>query len=70
MEDPLRTSSSSYPFCARFRFILDEQLKEASACDEVKAALSAKISREQIGAEIDLMISGNQPVRPSYDLYM
>ncbi|PRQ38261.1 hypothetical protein RchiOBHm_Chr4g0411851 [Rosa chinensis] len=68
MEDPLRASSSSYPFW--FRFILDEQLKEASACDEVKAALSAKISREQIGAEIDLMISGNQPVRPSYDLYM
>ncbi|XP_070678295.1 uncharacterized protein [Malus domestica] len=43
--------------------MLDEELKEAAACDEVKAALSVKISRERIGTEIDLMISGNQPVQ-------
>ncbi|TQD93514.1 hypothetical protein C1H46_020861 [Malus baccata] len=48
---------------ARFGFMLDEELKEAAACDEVKAALSVKISRERIGTEIDLMISGNQPVQ-------
>ncbi|KAL6189915.1 hypothetical protein ACLB2K_036316 [Fragaria x ananassa] len=62
MEDPLRVLRA-IRFGARFRFVLDEQLKEAAACDEVKAALSAKISRERIGAEIDLMISGNQPVQ-------
>ncbi|KAM5569765.1 hypothetical protein ABKV19_016997 [Rosa sericea] len=69
--------TSSYVFCltnkitprsgvmmgTKFNFILDEQLKEAAACDEVKAALSAKISRKRIGAEIDLMISANQPVQ-------
>ena len=38
---------------ARFGFILDEELKEAAACDEVKAALSAKISRERIGTEVN-----------------
>uniref|UniRef100_A0A7N2M9M0 Poly A polymerase head domain-containing protein n=1 Tax=Quercus lobata TaxID=97700 RepID=A0A7N2M9M0_QUELO len=50
-------------FCARFGFLLDEDLKEAASCDEVKDALAAKISRERIGVEIDLMLSGNQPVK-------
>lgn len=62
MEDPLRVLRA-IRFGARFRFILDEQLKQAAASDEVKAALSAKISKERIGAEIDLMISGNEPVQ-------
>ncbi|KAM1211024.1 hypothetical protein ACFX2I_002811 [Malus domestica] len=62
MDDPLRVLRA-IRFGARFGFILDEELKEAAACDEVKAALSAKISRERIGTEIDLMISGNQPVQ-------
>ncbi|KAE8682317.1 Polynucleotide adenylyltransferase family protein isoform 4 [Hibiscus syriacus] len=48
---------------ARFDFTLDEELKKAAACGDVKAALAAKISRERIGTEIDLMISGNQPVK-------
>lgn len=48
---------------ARFDFTLDEDLKVAAACDDVKNALAAKISRERIGTEIDLMISGNQPVK-------
>ncbi|KAM5569753.1 hypothetical protein ABKV19_016988 [Rosa sericea] len=45
MEDLLRVLRA-IRFGARFGFILDEQLKEAATCDEVKAALSAKISRE------------------------
>ncbi|CAB4283094.1 unnamed protein product [Prunus armeniaca] len=62
MDDPLRVLRA-IRFGARFGFILDEELKEAASCHEVKAALSAKISRERIGTEIDLMISGNQPVQ-------
>ena len=37
---------------ARFEFVLDEELKEAASCDDVKAALAAKISRERIGIEV------------------
>ena len=37
---------------ARFEFILDEDLKQAAACEEVKDALAAKISRERIGTEV------------------
>ncbi|KAA0031671.1 putative CCA tRNA nucleotidyltransferase 2 [Cucumis melo var. makuwa] len=62
MDDPLRVLRA-IRFCARFEFTLDEELKEAAACEEVKAALAAKISRERIGVEIDLMIAGNQPVK-------
>jgi hypothetical protein len=47
------------PYClicghlgARFGFLLDEELKEAASCDEVKDALAAKISRERIGVEV------------------
>lgn len=62
MDDPLRVLRA-IRFCARFEFTLDDELKEAAACEEVKAALAAKISRERIGVEIDLMIAGNQPVK-------
>ncbi|KAF9610722.1 hypothetical protein IFM89_024572 [Coptis chinensis] len=48
---------------ARFGFVLDKELKEAASSDEVKAAIADKISRERIGHEIDLMISGNEPVK-------
>ncbi|GMY31397.1 tRNA nucleotidyltransferase cca2-like isoform X2 [Fagus crenata] len=61
LDDPLRVLRA-IRFGARFGFLLDEELKEAASCDEVKDALAAKISRERIGVEIDLMISGNQPV--------
>lgn len=37
---------------ARFEFTLDEDLKGAAACDDVKDALAAKISRERIGTEV------------------
>ncbi|XP_039003191.1 tRNA nucleotidyltransferase cca2-like isoform X2 [Hibiscus syriacus] len=62
LDDPLRVLRA-IRFGARFDFTLDEELKKAAACDDVKAALAAKISRERIGTEIDLMISGNQPVK-------
>ncbi|GLT68940.1 hypothetical protein SLA2020_411300 [Shorea laevis] len=62
LDDPLRVLRA-IRFGARFGFVLDEELKEAASCDEVKDALAAKISRERIGVEIDLMISGNQPVK-------
>ncbi|KAJ7969689.1 CCA tRNA nucleotidyltransferase [Quillaja saponaria] len=62
LDDPLRVLRA-IRFGARFEFTLDEELKEAAASDDVKAALAAKISRERIGTEIDLMISGNQPVK-------
>ncbi|PPS11746.1 hypothetical protein GOBAR_AA08891 [Gossypium barbadense] len=62
LDDPLRVLRA-IRFGARFDFTLDEELKKAAACDDVKTALAAKISRERIGTEIDLMISGNQPVK-------
>ncbi|GLT71195.1 hypothetical protein SLA2020_432290 [Shorea laevis] len=58
LDDPLRVLQA-IRFGARFGFTLDEELKKMAACDDVKAALAAKISRERIGTEIDLMISGN-----------
>lgn len=42
---------------ARFEFTLDEELKEAASCEEVKAALAAKISRERIGVEVRLILN-------------
>lgn len=62
LDDPLRVLRA-IRFGARFEFMLDEELKEAAACDEVKAAIADKISRERIGHEINLMISGKQPVK-------
>ncbi|KAF7844029.1 putative CCA tRNA nucleotidyltransferase 2 isoform X1 [Senna tora] len=62
LDDPLRVLRA-IRFGARFEFILDQDLKGAAACDEVKDALANKISRERIGTEFDLMISGNQPVK-------
>ncbi|WCJ35041.1 Polynucleotide adenylyltransferase family protein [Euphorbia peplus] len=62
LDDPLRVLRA-IRFGGRFGFILDEELKTAAACDDVKDALSTKVSRERIGTEIDLMISGNQPVK-------
>ncbi|KAK0577476.1 hypothetical protein LWI29_033443 [Acer saccharum] len=62
LDDPLRVLRA-IRFGSRFVFILDEELKKAATSNEVKAALAAKISRERVGTEIDLMISGNQPVK-------
>ncbi|KAK2659291.1 hypothetical protein Ddye_005824 [Dipteronia dyeriana] len=62
LDDPLRVLRA-IRFGSRFAFILDEELKKAATSNEVKTALAAKISRERVGTEIDLMISGNQPVK-------
>uniref|UniRef100_A0A2P2KV25 tRNA-nucleotidyltransferase family protein n=1 Tax=Rhizophora mucronata TaxID=61149 RepID=A0A2P2KV25_RHIMU len=62
LDDPLRVLRA-IRFGARFGFTLDEELKEAAACDDVKNALAAKVSKERVGTEIDLMVSGNQPVK-------
>ncbi|KAG7592655.1 Poly A polymerase head domain [Arabidopsis thaliana x Arabidopsis arenosa] len=61
LDDPLRVLRA-IRFGARFGFTLDEELKEAASSEEVRVALGEKISRERIGNEIDLMISGNGPV--------
>lgn len=62
LDDPLRVLRA-IRFGARFNFMLDGDLKTAASDEEVRNALMSKISRERIGHEIDLMISGNQPVR-------
>ncbi|KAL7118172.1 hypothetical protein ACP275_03G118900 [Erythranthe tilingii] len=62
LDDPLRVLRA-IRFGARFGFVLDEELKIAAADNDVKAAIADKISRERIGHEIDLMVSGNEPVK-------
>ncbi|KAL7607334.1 hypothetical protein Lser_V15G20117 [Lactuca serriola] len=60
LDDPLRVLRA-IRFSARFEFEMDEELKVAASDNDVKSAIGGKISRERIGHEIDLMISGNQP---------
>ncbi|KAK4708436.1 hypothetical protein R3W88_029361 [Solanum pinnatisectum] len=62
LDDPLRVLRA-IRFGARFGFILDEELKKAAADEDVRVAIADKISRERIGHEIDLMMSGDQPVK-------
>ncbi|WZZ07788.1 hypothetical protein YC2023_093709 [Brassica napus] len=62
LDDPLRVLRA-IRFGARFGFTLDEELKEAASSEELQVALAVKISKERIGNEIDLMISGNDPVQ-------
>lgn len=62
LDDPLRVLRA-IRFGARFAFVLDEDLKKAASDEEVRSAIADKISRERIGHEVDLMISGNQPVK-------
>ncbi|XP_051124533.1 tRNA nucleotidyltransferase cca2 [Andrographis paniculata] len=61
LDDPLRVLRA-IRFGARFEFALDGELKIAASDNEVRSAVADKISRERIGHEIDLMVSGNQPV--------
>ncbi|XP_042032912.1 tRNA nucleotidyltransferase cca2-like [Salvia splendens] len=62
LDDPLRVLRA-IRFGARFGFLLDEELKKAAADDDVIAAIADKISRERVGHEIDLMMSGNEPLK-------
>ncbi|XP_071711109.1 CCA tRNA nucleotidyltransferase, mitochondrial-like isoform X2 [Rutidosis leptorrhynchoides] len=62
LDDPLRVLRA-IRFSARFEFKMVEELKIAAADKDVKSAISDKISRERIGHEVDLMVSGNQPVK-------
>lgn len=62
LDDPLRVLRA-IRFGARFDFNLAKDLQQAASDEEVKTAMTDKISRERIGHEIDLMISGNQPVK-------
>uniref|UniRef100_A0A7I4DW91 Poly A polymerase head domain-containing protein n=1 Tax=Physcomitrium patens TaxID=3218 RepID=A0A7I4DW91_PHYPA len=50
LDDPLRVMRA-VRFGARFGFKLDDELKKAASCDEVKSALGHKVSRERIGKE-------------------
>ncbi|KAI3973787.1 hypothetical protein MKW92_023229, partial [Papaver armeniacum] len=51
-----------------FGFELDEGLKEADASDQVRDAMKNKISKEGIGEEINLIMSGNRPVQAMMDV--
>ncbi|KAL1533805.1 CCA tRNA nucleotidyltransferase [Salvia divinorum] len=62
LDDPLRVLRA-IRFGARFGFLLDEELKKAAADDDVIAAIADKISRERVGHEIDLIMSGNEPLK-------
>ncbi|GJS85003.1 hypothetical protein Tco_0751544 [Tanacetum coccineum] len=46
-----------------FDFEMVKELKVAAADNDVKSAFKDNISRERIGHEIDLMVSGNRPVK-------
>ncbi|MFS7973897.1 putative CCA tRNA nucleotidyltransferase [Helianthus anomalus] len=62
LDDPLRVLRA-IRFSARFEFEMVEELKVAAADNDVKSAIADKISRERIGHEVDLMVSGNQPAK-------
>jgi hypothetical protein len=49
-------------FSARFGFTLEESLLLAASDDDVREALGHKVSRERIGAELDGMLNGPNPV--------
>ncbi|KAK4349020.1 hypothetical protein RND71_031775 [Anisodus tanguticus] len=63
IDDPLRVLLA-IRFGARFGFMLNEELKNAAIDEDVRTALVDKASRERIGHEIDLMISGEQANDP------
>ncbi|KAL8234125.1 hypothetical protein R6Q59_020225 [Mikania micrantha] len=68
LDDPLRVLRA-IRFSARFEFEMVGELKLAAADNDVKSAISDKISRERIGHEVDLMVSGNQPTKAMDYIY-
>lgn len=67
LDDPLRVLRA-IRFAARFDYKIQEDLKQAAADTDVKVALSNKVTLERIGAEIDLMIRGANPMRAIQEL--
>jgi len=61
LDDPLRVLRA-VRFSARFGFQPEASLLEAAADDEVREALGHKVSRERIGAELEGMLKGPDPV--------
>ncbi|GKY99352.1 hypothetical protein MPSEU_000890300 [Mayamaea pseudoterrestris] len=61
LDDPLRVLRS-IRFAARLRFIMDQELANAAKDDRVRHALAQKVSRERVGAELDLMLRSPDPV--------
>ncbi|KAK9814086.1 hypothetical protein WJX72_000440 [[Myrmecia] bisecta] len=67
LDDPLRVLCA-VRFAARFGVTLDSELMEAASSAPVREALRRKISRERIGAEIELMLKGPGPVQALQDI--
>lgn len=61
LDDPLRVLRS-IRFAARLRFNMDDSLRKAAKDKRVREALAAKVSRERIGGEVDLMLRSADPV--------
>ncbi|KAH7883919.1 hypothetical protein F5I97DRAFT_1930135 [Phlebopus sp. FC_14] len=62
LDDPLRVIRC-VRFASRFGFEMTPELKDAARDATIQEALSAKISRERIGEEVDKMMKGPAPVR-------
>lgn len=61
LDDPLRVLRA-IRFAARLRFLMDKELVEAAKDDRVRQTLAQKVSRERIGAELDLMLRSPDPM--------
>ncbi|CAG8484397.1 59_t:CDS:10 [Dentiscutata erythropus] len=59
-DDPLRVLRC-IRFASRFDFSIDETILIAVKDEQIKKAISAKVSRERIGIEVDKMIKGPHP---------
>ncbi|MCO5579043.1 hypothetical protein L7F22_032895 [Adiantum nelumboides] len=67
LDDPLRVLRA-VRFAARFDYEIQEDVREAAADLDVRTALLNKVSPERVGVEIDLMITGANPVRAVREL--
>ncbi|CAG8799209.1 14883_t:CDS:10 [Gigaspora margarita] len=59
-DDPLRVLRC-IRFASRFDFLIDEKILVAVKNEQIKNAISVKVSRERIGIEVDKMIKGPHP---------